>query len=258
MQNRPAGFSLAARAIIAACSLAVLATASADVGPVFLRITATNTLGTGTLEIMTADVDYDATDDSWFWFGGAVDIEDGDGETIGRWTGGYLAIGQDPFVALGWAVQAGGIPTDFLIQTALLSFPTINSPTGSATSALTVSDSFGDDGATMTGLGPNGDIYYTAYNGYVPGGTQFFSSQPSLATGIHGNSNDTQQVDTNADGTADFIPLGGSAFDMSAQVNFRLTAGDSASGTNSYTILPEPASLIGLAGLALIGLGRRR
>ena len=54
-----------------------------------------------------------------------------------------------------------------------------------------------------------------------------------------------------------FLPIGETVNDMSSLVSFTLSAQDLASGTSSYVIVPEPASLAVLA-LGALALLRRR
>jgi hypothetical protein len=154
-----------------------------------------------------------------------------------------------PQVTLGFAVTAGSATTSFDIRSALLSFATLYNPTGKATVGMNVSDRAPFGGATLTGTGLGlGGAYVAQYNGAVPGGTMFneLITTPVVVAPFG---------QTPASGDTGWQSIAGAVSDISTQLSFTLTARDSASGTSNFEILPEPASLVLLAGLALL---RRR
>ncbi len=159
-----------------------------------------------------------------------------DGDT---WGYSYFS---DPQVTLNFAVQAGGANTVVMIGSALLSFPTISNAQAQASAAFSLTDTNGT-GATLTGLAPGGGAYLADYNGFAPGGTHFASSIPAMAVGAFGTTNASDNVPA-----VGYTAIG-AASDMSSLVHFSLSAFDLASGTSTFVIIPEPASL------ALLGLG---
>lgn len=154
---------------------------------------------------------------------------------------------SDPQVNLGFAMTAGNALTTFTVKSALLSFSPYLNPQGRASIGLNVSDSW-DGSATLDGDGLLSKTFLSQYNGFVPGGTTFDELidvvQVNEAFGTVSANDDTL-----------WQPIGGVVSNMSTQIRFTLTANDSASGTSSFQIVPEPASLALLVALALL---RRR
>jgi hypothetical protein len=104
---------------------------------------------------------------------------------------------------------------------------------------MTLSDSGQDTGAIFVGNGgPALNRAYEAnYNGLAPAGTNFAAFIPGLVVATPGGSNAT------SDGTGGFLPIAGAVSSMSSRFAFTLSAHDSASGTSSFVVVPEPASL---------------
>lgn len=168
-----------------------------------------------------------------------------------------IIIQEDPVVNLGFAVQAGAADTEFKIGSAQLMFPTIGSAfaQGRASVGMSVTDLNGN-GVTLTGMGfaSNSGAYTAVYNGWAVtgGGTVFADSIPTLSNPNPGGSN-TASVNTPPVG---FAPINDDVSSMSSLVHFTLSAGDIASGTSTWVVIPEPASFA-LFGLGLVLLRRR-
>ena len=162
---------------------------------------------------------------------------------------------SDPQVNLNFSVAAGSAVTEFTINSALLTFPTMSNAQARASAAFTVTDGIDGDGATLLGLGTPaqpGFAYTTQYNGFIPGGATFKQLIPQVVAGPEG------QATVSADwpGGGAYLPLAGPISDMSSQIHFTLSPNDIASGTSTFEIIPEPTGLLlVLAGLA--GLRRR-
>lgn len=155
---------------------------------------------------------------------------------------------EDPIANLNFAVQAGPAGSIFKITSALLTFPTITNATASSSASYTVTDITGN-GATLAGAESiTGNAYRAAYNGFADGGgTTFDSYFPAIAAPVFGTANPT------ANTSPTLIP---SVSDISTIAHFSLTPFDLASGTTTFNVIPEPATVALLAvGLALI---RRR
>lgn len=167
-----------------------------------------------------------------------------------------LTFGQDPAVNLNFAVQAGPEVggTEFTIQSALLSFPTIANAKARASAAFTLTDGIDDDGATLTPLLSDPGAYKAQYNGFVPNGTTFTHLIPQMVADPMSTTSLSQEYP----GGGLYEPLSSSAYDMSAQVSFALTPNDLASGTTVFEIIPEPAAGLGLIVLGVVSLGWRR
>jgi hypothetical protein len=195
--------------------------------------------------------------DTFVWsLPSAVDIVD-------TTTGEYLAtlndgnvtmavLATDPQVNLGFSVTAGTSDTTFTISSALVSFATIANPSAHASVAWNLTDQ-GSDGALLSPVVSEGlnRCYFAQYNGFVPSGTSFAELVPGIAADPE--SSTPYFEDAPAVG---FDPIGQPVSDMSAQIHFTLSADDFASGTSTYVIIPEPASLLLL--VASLALARRR
>jgi hypothetical protein len=138
---------------------------------------------------------------------------------------------DDPTITVAFAVQAGAVPTTFVITSGVLSFPPFNAE-GRATVGMSVSDTDGD-GATLTGNHSGGGSYLAQYNG--------ISTFTELITGIVAGAYSSSTA------SADFPPVGfapmGSLSDMSVVIDFDLTANDQASGTSTYVTRDFPLAV---------------
>lgn len=154
-----------------------------------------------------------------------------------------------PQVNLGFAMQAGSSTTHFTVKSALLTFAPMVNPDGYAAAAVNVSDSSGIDGATLLGKSGTGNqfAYLAQYNGYVPGGATFNEQITSIVAPPFGSASGGT--------TYGWFPVPGTVSNMSTQFDFTLTPYDSASGTSSFQLIPEPCSLLLLAVCAVL---RRR
>ncbi len=237
--------------------LILLATsfAAADISDVVFRVEATNDSGSGSVEFTSDVLTYLPGLDAYTWtLPFATEIWDDDTPflQIATLQSGNLLISADPKIALGFSVISGDSDTAFTITSPLLGFTTIPDAysEGQASAAVNVTDQTGD-GAALTEIGDT-SIYHAQYNGLVPGGTPFVSLLSGVSAGPGGS--DSVSDDYPLEGFAD---VAGDVDDMSAQLNFMLTAGDLGGGTTFYEIAPEPATF-GVAVLGVLMLVRRR
>ncbi|MEQ8769709.1 MAG: PEP-CTERM sorting domain-containing protein [Phycisphaerales bacterium] len=128
-----------------------------------------------------------------------------------------------------------------------------------ATGGITVTDS-NNNGAELTALNSGGSRFADfGYNNGLLFASLIDGSSPTdpdvgnLSAGIGGSNSDSEDVA----GPGVFLPIG-AVSEMNIQFDFRLTAGDQASGTAFFVVVPAPASaaLLGLGGL--VAARRRR
>lgn len=192
--------------------------------------------------------------DTFVWtLPAAVDITDTEtGAYLATLHDGSVAMANDPQVNLGFAVTAGTSETTFTISSALVSFATIASPSAHASVAWNLTDQ-ASDGAALNPVVADGlnRCYFAQYNGFVPGGTSY----AELVPGIVADPESSMPYFEDAPAVG-FSPIGVPVSNMSSQIHFTLSADDFASGTSTYVIIPEPASLLLL--VVSLGLARRR
>jgi hypothetical protein len=245
--------------------LAVVPMASADLGPTLLDLAVCAEDGTclGSYAVQTSDGVGRWDGGVYYWqLSNDINITSG-GTTIGTLhaldpvTGlpaTTLEFHNDPEVHLNFAVTAGITDTIFQFTSSHVTFPTISDPLGKSEVGMNVTDR-NHDGATLssiTGLAGTSQSYV---NGLPPpphGGGSGALFADILAGPIVAGINGTM---SQQDATNGYLPIGVPASSMSAQLNFRLTARDLASGSSTFIITPEPS---GLLLLGLLGLLRRR
>lgn len=150
----------------------------------------------------------------------------------------------NPQVNLGFAMIAGAVPTHFSATSALMPAG-VNNPDGKASVGINIQD-FGDaEGALLTGDN-NGYAYTALYN---TGSSIFNQAIQSVSAPAWGGNNSVS-----AD--SGWQPIAGSVANISAMIEFTLSAGDLANGTSTFQVTPEPTSLLLVALGALFA--RRR
>lgn len=182
----------------------------------------------------------DASDASTWW-----NVTNNAGETVFSVHNASVLYDVDPVVQVNFNMQQGQAAGVITVNSSLNSFPAFSNATGSASAAITVTDT-NFDGVTATPAGANGEMYTAFYNGGLPQTGTVFSellTGPVSAGILSSNSASQDHLG------GGFHPIAGNLFDMSAQWQFTLTAGDIASGTSTYETVPAPA------GVALLGLG---
>lgn len=261
-------FNKLSAGLVALCAMGFgAAVASADVSETILKITALDSdgySGSWSVGLGQATISIDGSSYDWNYAaqsgqtGVQIFARDTSGNVLNDSEGRPIVLGelrqasvglvQDPQVNLGFTLVAGNAATTtFLVQSALLSFSPLANPLGQTSGTLTVTDSFGFNGATMSKVGGSNGQYRSEYNGFVPGGTAFAELINSVSAGAGGSNSVTDSFANS---------IAGSVSDMSAQVQFTLTRRDTASGTTDYRITPEPTT-VALLGLAVLALRRR-
>jgi hypothetical protein len=165
----------------------------------------------------------------------------------------YLRIftKSDPEVGIEFGVRAGSSTTTYSISSGVLTFAAMVNPTAYASAGITLTDRITASGATITGLLPvsgGGKTHQALYNGStvfanlvngftIPSGTVTHSEE---------NGNEFSMITINDTLTS-----------IESKFNFTLSARDSASGTSTFVVVPEPAT-IALLGLGSLTLLRRK
>ncbi len=162
----------------------------------------------------------------------------------------------DPSVAVGFSVVAGTQATDFTVTSTVFTFGSITNPDAWATASMTVTDRSGFNTATLLGLYPDATACRAIYNGY-PGGSVFASMIPTgsgIVTGLGGSETVTDAFPSAPPGL-----IADAVTSITTEFKFRLSPGDLASGDVTFTVLPEPGSVLLLlaGGIGLIRRSRR-
>lgn len=155
--------------------------------------------------------------------------------------GTEMFIDWDPVVSLNFSVTAGPADTAFSIASVLVEFDAISPASARATAGIVATDLNGDGVSVAGDLA--GKAYAANYNGLHPAGVNFASLYDSDSTdeAFGGVGDASAFPDTG------FMPIGVPVSSMSTAFQFTLSAGDTASGTSAFTVIPEPASMMLLA-----------
>ena len=228
---------------ICVCAFGTDAANAGSVSSVFFEIQVNSSLGSASWSINSDDpgVIYNAGTQTWSWSDTVIGLGD-----VAILNQANLTIAGDPQIALGFALTAGAADTTVTITSAVLSFNPLLNPTGAATAGLTLTETGGAANAFLNGLaGDFGHAYAAEYN--VPPGTVLGEYVAGLTT---------TTTTTGSGNTGGFVAIPGTVSSMQATYSFVLSAGDQASGTSNFIIVPEPATLA-LLGCVLLFARRR-
>jgi len=177
---------------------------------------------------------------------GVIELKDND-DLIASLNSINVFYDVDPSVQLNFSVTAGNTVTTFTFTSSTVVFTPLVNPVATATAAVTVTDNNGN-GVTLTGLLPGGKVYRADTD---------LGNYALLVNGV--SAAGMFQSNTANESLAGVI--NGTVSSISSQFSFTLTALDGASGTSSFTVIPEPGSLVALgsalAGFAGLALRRR-
>jgi hypothetical protein len=178
-----------------------------------------------------------------------VVLTDASGDCIAKILELTWSADTDPSVNLHFSVQAGAADTNFTFDAMAPSFAPMTNPAAVASSSLTLTDTDGN-GATITGLEGGNSCYAAIYNGSVtwaPLNQGYTFSDP--LDGV---------TETDRQPLTGFGTIFDTVSSIQSEYSFTLSANDEASGTSTFNVTPEPAtlSLLVLGGLAM--LKRRR
>jgi hypothetical protein len=258
------------RLFVVAGLLGVVALAQAGaISNVIFRIEATNAAGWGYKEFTANDLTYNAATNQWVWSTGAWEIPENGipGGTpiaeLGNATVGFVkdpATNKPYYIGLGFEVVSGDSLTRFVVKSGWVQFTNtlpaslLNGVNGGgrATAQLGVSDLNGN-GVALLGYGPVGIGAYRALYNETTGPVTLTSLVNTVQNTTGGSGSGSQTFPSS--GT--YGQINDSVADMASKLDFTLTAGDMGSGTTTYRILPEPATVAVLALLGFVVLRRR-
>jgi hypothetical protein len=217
--------------------------------PVSVTITATNEEGQSQVVTLGGETYLDIITGNSVWaIDSEVPILDGAIENF------KLTVNVDPEVGIEFGVRAGPSTTTFDISSTLpanggiVSFDPMVNPTGYASAGVTLTDRVPVAGATITGLFPGGKTHQARYNG----STVFANLVDgfSISSGTLTASEDKPLYGSQV--------INGTLTSIESEFLFTLSARDSASGTSTFEVIPEPATICLLGFLSALVLPRNR
>lgn len=240
---------------IAVAAAASAFAAGAQISDPLITISASSSLGSGSVSFSSSDVGAITQPNGgivFILFSPLTIVDQNNQNIIGRVTqlnvinnadNTDTPLTADALSSIGFAVFAGDADTTFNMTASFINTGSVADAALRATASVNVTDNTGN-GATLTGLGAGGTFFNAAYNG----GTTF----ADLVVGPLATAGSTDSSQDLPAAPGQFSPIGGALTDMQAQFNFSLTAGDSAGGTSAFFSVPTPASaaIFGFAGLA--------
>ncbi len=166
-----------------------------------------------------------------------------------------LTFNADPSVSLNFNVTAGASSTEFTISTATLAFAPIINPEAYTHAVVEVYDTNNSSAVRFTGLRPDGSGFEAKYNNTIVWAglmaSLFASGGPGVSTGSEeGRPNPPPDMSREV--------INDSVNNILSTWHFRLTSGDTAIGSSTFDITPEPAMLSLLVFGGILAMRRRR
>ncbi len=212
--------------------------------PVYVTITATDEAGKSQVITLGGETSLDIVTGNSVWvLNQKVSILDGSIDSL------KLTVNADPEVGIEFGVRAGSSTTTFDIlstDTDVVTFDPLVNPTAYASAGITLTDR-ATAGATITGLFDGGKTHQARYNGSI----------------VFANLVEGFSIGSGTLTASEAKPLSGSQIinstltSIESEFYFTLSARDSASGTSTFEVAPEPATLC-LLGFGALSVIRRK
>jgi hypothetical protein len=241
-----------AGAVVAALIAAAGAANGEIIGP-GITVTASSSLGTASY-VVQLDDPFAETFPNGNWryvLPDPVVMQDADGDIIATINDVRGDIFTNPHVVIAFDVMAGPFDTVFTVTGGLETvgpFPA-GVALGGGSAGMTWADSNAVNGVTVSGGYDDGNFHRMLINGVAPGGGDTLAS---IIAGPRFAPSGTDSTSANTGGVAPGVDI----TSITSQFAFTVTAGDSVTGTSSFTVLPTPGAAA-LLGLGLFTLGFR-
>ena len=182
---------------------------------------------------------YTNADGTFVWaLGAPTAILDGSIDSL------KLTVNSDPEVDIEFGFKNGGSPLAYKILSDVVSFDPIVDPTADASAGVTLTDRAAP-GATITGLFDGGKTFQATYN------------DSSVFANLVNGFSITGGTKTASEDTPNQV-INDTLTDIESEFYFQLSANDAASGTSTFEVVPEPATICLLGLGALTTIRRRR
>jgi hypothetical protein len=160
-----------------------------------------------------------------------------------------LTVNADPEVGIEFSGRAGNITKTFTFLSDVVTFGSLVNPTAYASAGITLTNR-DPAGAKITGLFLGGSKTHQArYNG----STVFANLVGNFVVPSSGTVVNEEEYGN----ASNMITINGTLTSIESEFRFTLSARDSVSGTSTFVVVPEPAT-IGLLGLGALSLVRRK
>lgn len=219
--------------------------ANGEISDIVFAIQASNDSGSGQYAATFDEGIYDPVTQTFTWsLAGPVELLSDSGRLIATLEDAALFIHDGstaPEVQLDFDVVAGSSNTEFLIDSALVSFRTI--PADLAAGRFGVSATVWDlsnpsNGVWMVKLGSQAGIFQSYYNGPAPDGAVFRE-----LLGVIGSDSSGSATGGEVFPQTGHAPMNSDVGSISVGAAFVLTAEDRADGTATFEVVPEPGVL---------------
>ena len=157
-----------------------------------------------------------------------------------------MSYKNDPVVTLGFLALAGATDTSFTFSSGGLTWsPSMINPTAIASAGVSFTDKDGN-GASFSGDFSGGEAYQARYNATDTVWASLLSDDLIAGSWL-----------TKVDGDDQSGVINATVNEIDAIYKFTLSANDVASGTSTFRVIPEPATIC-LLGLGVLSLIKKR